>query len=209
MKYLKLLSLAAVAAAALMAFVGASAASAETTACKTETLTECYGKGTKVKAVSIGTTDTTKPAGNTHAVLTTPIGEPVECNGTLEGTIETPTTPSGKGTATWANCTNGYEVETLTNGTITIHHDVNHNGTVTIEGFVVKVHSFIGDCYFGGPVQGTLTAGNPAIIHVTQEVKLVNHPLKSNSPFCPTSGNIWHATYEVVEPKPLYINTGV
>lgn len=202
MKYLKMLGLAAVAAAALMAFVGAGSASAETTACETTAGTGCYGKGTPVEGMSKagqGVTDATLTSGSFF-------GQNVKCTSTLTGEINNPTTPSGNGSVTWSNCTGAETVSTVTNGTITIHHDAEHNGLVTIKDFVVHVKQSGVGCYYGGEITGTLTAGANPEIDITAEVsKITTHP---SSAFCPSKA-VWHANYEVIKPKPLYIVTGV
>ena len=199
MKQLKMLGLAVVAAAALTAFVGAGTASAETTLCEGAGGSGCLAAGATIKA---------KLKSGTEAKLTGSF--PVNCTGSsIEDKIGTATTPSGSVEAknlTWSGC-NAETVSTVTGGTMQIHHDVNNNGTLTIKGFVVHIKKFGFDCYYGGEITGTLTAGTPAIIDITTNVTRSDvHP--SDAFGCPLNAE-WHAEYEVTSPKSLAVVTGV
>lgn len=212
MKYLKILGLAAVAAAAFMAFVGAGTASAETTLC-TETATPCthVPTGTTLEGEGVAGEGVTLPT------LTAPFGN-IRCNSTIKGKVETTTTPEGVVKAAdlpWTNCVNG-TAETVTPGKIRIHHDAEHNGIVTLEGFVVKVTQGV-PCYYeakttaGGPLEGTLTGGTvggTAIIHITAEPLKIDTPTHNSDPFCPAHAP-WHATYKLTAPagKSLFVGT--
>jgi hypothetical protein len=215
MKYLRIFGLAAVAAAATMAFLGAGTASAATTLC-TVTETECKGAGNmwgpgqagmeKIVAVSQEGTDVTRPT------LTAPFGN-ISCNSELEGPIEMTgggsgieTTPTGIATKlTWTECAGG-TAETHQKGRIIIHWDSEHNGTVTFENFFVKVTQAGIPCYYSSNgVEGTLTGGNPAIIHITAEPKVFDDNDKTNSSaFCPEKAP-WHATYKITN-GPVYVS---
>lgn len=213
MKSAKPLVLAVVAASALIGFVMADAASAETTPCKvTEepcAAANSWPVGTENEAKSIAGSDFTKNTLTSESFL----GANIRCHSTLRGKIETATTPSGKGEVTTSECEGPETVSSITNGTITIHHDSElngtHNGVVTLEGFVDHTKLNGVSCLFGGAVQGTLTGGVTPVIHFTTNVKLIKEHLTLRSSFlCPAEA-VWHATYEVIKPKPLYITTGV
>lgn len=206
MKYLKILGLAVIAAAAVMAFVGAGTASAETTLCKV-TSDPCpagqgYGVGTVTKGQLVA---------GTKAELTG--GFNIRCEeSTIEGSVETATTPTGNVAAAnlkWGKC-NG-TVKTVTPGTIGVHHDGEHNGTLTVKDFVVTVELLGVHCYFRpeANAHGTLTAGDPALIHFTElPVELIDNEIHNSDGFgCPSTAK-WDATYEVTSPTPLYVTTG-
>lgn len=214
--YLKILGLAAIAASAVMAFAGTGTASAATTLC-TVTETECKGAGNmwgpeqkgmeEVVAVGIEGGGVTKPT------LTAPFGN-ISCKSELKVPIEmtgggaTPetTTPTGIASSlTWTECTGG-SAETHQKGRIIIHWDVEHNGTVTFENFFVKVTQAGIPCYYSSNnVEGTLTGGNPAIIHITAEPKVFDDNANTNSSaFCPASAP-WHATYKITN-GPVYVS---
>lgn len=205
MKYLKVLGVATLAAASLMAWAGVGTASAETTICKTteDPWSEAnrYTVGTKITAKSIAGGEAAKPT------LTISGLRNISCKSTLNGQIETTTTPSGKGEATTSECTGG-TVTTITNGIITIHHDAEHNAVVTAEGFIRKFVIGGLTCHYGGGVVAdTLPVGGPAIIDVTTPVNKVNTVAEPSSAFCPATATT-HATYEVTAPKPLYTTKG-
>lgn len=230
MKYLKILGLAAIAAAALMAFVGAGTAAAETTLCKEtpvtgpEGTTACpegkeYVVGQKIVSEGVETPKTehqTPGESKTTAekvsapTLTGPFGSITCTAAKVEGEIETATTPSGKATTSWETaekpCTGG-TAQTVTPGKLTIHHDAEHNGTVTLEGFIVKVVQAGIPCYYSSEgVDGTLTGGNLAVLHVTAKVPKIDTATHDSNAFCPATGD-WHATYKVTSPTPLYVTT--
>jgi hypothetical protein len=207
MKYVKILGLAAVAAAALMAFVGAGTASAQngekTALCKVTptngicALENTYPAGTVVESEATETATLT-PSGELPTITCT--------SSKLSGKTETETTPEGKITElTWGGC--NQTVETKENGKLIIHHDGEHNGTITAEGVSVTVSALFGSlhCDFGGTIKEglTLTGGNPAIVDATATVKLV----KQTGFFtCPGTA-VWHAKYKVTSPTPLYVGT--
>lgn len=220
MKYLKILGLAAVAATALMAFAGAGTASAETTLCTTTPVgtpelpeTTCPeaemlgpGRGTEMESISAestaGAEEITKPT-----LTGSPFGT-IKCNSTVSGKIETTTTPEGKVEAAnlgWSGCEGG-TATTATGGTIQIHWDAEHNGKVTFKGFVVKVVQAGIPCFYstGEGIEGTLTGGEPAIIHITTTVPVIHTEVHNSSAFCPVNA-VWHATYKVTSPKRLYV----
>jgi hypothetical protein len=208
MKYLKMLGLAAVAAAALMAFLGAGTASAETTLCE-KTEDPCQA----ANAVTAGETISASLAAGTKAVLTA--GEKkVECSKSgISGKVATATTPTGNVAAkdlTWSEC--NIPAETVTGGTIGIHHHGAHNGTVTVKDFVVKTTEGFISCYWRptAAATGTMTAGTPATIKFTDlPVELVDTVDHNSSAFCPASTGKWNATYQVTNPKSLFVSTGV
>lgn len=211
MKYLKALGLAAIAAATLV-IAAAGPVSAETTVCANTSGTECYPVGQEVKAVSVATPEVTTEGGTKHSAISRPTSTgglgPMSCDVAVEGTSEKATTPSGKGKETTVNCTGGTNTA-ATNGTITVHHDAEHNGTVTFEGFVRKVVQAGIPCYYSSEgVHGTLTGGSPAIIHITSTVAKIDTATHDSSAFCPAAV-ITHATYEVKTPGSAYVIAGV
>ena len=210
MRCLKMFGLAAVAAAALMAFVGAGTASAETTLCTDTAGTKCASVGTELRGTSIEGAGVSKPT------LTAPFGD-IKCNSEIKGKVGTTTTPKGSVAAadlTWTSCEGGTAV-TRTGGEMIIHHDAEHNGTVTIKNFVVTVTQAGVMCSYGGELTGTFTGGTDPIIHITAEpIVIKNDPNHPSDFFCPEKAP-WHATYTVDHvggaktPEPLYAVTGV
>lgn len=207
MRYLKILGLAAIAATALMAFAGAGTATAETTLCTEPAGGMCLTNQT-LRGTAIEGGGVSKPT------LTAPFGN-ISCGSELEGKIERATTPSGNvAKLSWTNCVGG-TAETVTLGKITIHHDVENNGTVTLENFVVKVVQAGIPCYYeSGEIHGTFTAGADPKVDITAEPKVIDTEVHNSSAFCPASAP-WHATYtldvvgEPENPKPLYVVTGI
>ena len=210
MRYLKILGLALIAATALMAFAGAGTASAETTACKV-TETPCsvangYRVGQEIHAISI------EGGGLSQPTLTAPLGN-VHCNSTIKGKLARETTPLIEvEELTWTQCEGG-TAETKKLGNMVIHHDTaengEHNGSVTLEGFVVKVVQAGITCYYSSEgIEGTLTAGVDPIVHITAEPTVLHTAEFPSSSFCPAKAP-WHATYTVTTPQPIYITTGV
>ena len=202
MKYLKILAIAAIAAIALMAMAGVGSAGAETYLCKatedTCSQANAYGVGTEIKANLVP---------KTKAVLTASGELPtVECgSSTVEGKTETATTPEGKLSGlTFGEC--NQTVEVLEKGSLQIHWDAEHNGTVTTRGIRIRVKALFGSlsCDFGGEIKEglTLTGSSApkidatATVPVTQETGIIE---------CPTSA-VWHAEYEVTKPTPLYVS---
>ena len=220
MKYLQILGLATVAMAALFAFVGAGTASAvdKSVLCKV-TENPCLAVnhvaiGTQITSKSTGTPENETADGTKHKAIAKPslTGSPfgtIKCDSEVKGNLETTTTPTGEvvaGNLSWTNCEGG-TATTSTGGKLVIHHDAAHNGTVTFTGFVVKVVQAGVPCYYTGEgVDGTLTGGNPAILHVTATVPVIDTETHNSSAFCPANAQ-WHATYEVTSPKPLYVST--
>jgi hypothetical protein len=220
MKYVKILGLAAVAAAALMAFVGAGTASATTTGC---TVTDCssgmIGPGTGDEEIHA-----VLKAG-TKAILTPSNELPtVECEeSTVKANVETTTTPEGKiAELTFKKCNN--TVEVLEPGSLVLHWDAEHNGYLTVHGFHVRVKGLFGSlsCDFGetitanepppGPGEPpknalTVTGGDPAIVDATATIPLTPGG-ETGFIECPKSA-VWHAEYEVTNPKPLYVSEGL
>jgi hypothetical protein len=219
MKYLKILGLAAVAAAALMAFVGAGTASAETTACKV-TEAPCkeenrYKNGTKVVAhLEIEPAKLTAAGGLveiTCSKSTIDLEVTRETTPTLAPTAKKEGEPEPPPGLTFEECNN--TVEVLEAPRLVIHHDEKtteggivdkHNGEITVESFKVRVNASGLICTFGGEIKEglTLTGGSTPTVDATATI-----PLKEGF-FCPSTA-VWHAKYEVTEPKPLYITTGV
>jgi hypothetical protein len=205
MKYLKMLGVAAIAAAPVMAFMGADSAFAQTTLCKEKNLTSCYGVGTTLHGVS------SPGQGLNRPTFTGPNN--IDCDSTIEGKIQTATTPLGKATAlTWTGCEGG-TVVTDTLGSFQIHHSSGNNGTITISDFVVQT-TFVGViCHYGGMVTGTFT-GSATLpqINITADLAKINTLEHPSSGFCPEKVN-WHATYAIdnVNGKAsgLFVVTGV
>lgn len=190
----------ALAAAALMALAGAGSASAETTVCENEAGTKCYGVGTVQKGSSIAGGGLSKPT------LTAPLGS-LACESKIEGKFETATTPSGNLTSlTLENCTGG-TVSVATLGTVTGHHDAEHNGLPTFSGLVLKTVQSSVTCYYSSEgVTGTGTAGANPKTDITSETKVIDNATHDSSPFCPEKAP-FHATFEGT--TPAYVVTGV
>jgi hypothetical protein len=210
MKHLKMLGLAAVAAAALMAIVGATSASA-TVLCKTTPVANAagtpkatcpsnwaYSSGTHIHAVNVGTVKldtsfkTVECTGSTITGVTTNEGGPSE---TVDG-------PEGTLTFTGCNC----EVVVIHPGTIEVHW-IPHteNGTLTSDGGTVTVNcsTIFGNVhcnYVTNKISlGDITGGNPAIFHSIAVIER-----ESTNALC-SEESTWTATYEITEPKPLYV----
>jgi hypothetical protein len=207
MKYVKILGLAAVAAAALMAFVGASSASA-TVLCKTPgtgatTGTTCpegwaYPANTHIHAVNVGTVKLDTTFKNVECSNSTITGD----TNTEGSATETITGPEGTLTFTNCNCT----VTVLKAGFIEIHWIPDtHNGTLTSDESEVTVtcNTIFGSvhCIYETTEDsiGDVTGGNPAIFHSTAVIRK-----KPTNGLC-SEESTWTATYEVTEPKPLYV----
>jgi hypothetical protein len=208
MKYVKMLGLAAVAAAALMAFVGASSASA-TVLCTTQgtgspTGTTCPANqaepaGTEIHAVNKGTVTLDGEAFNIECAASTIKGKTSNegsATETVKGKIETLTfTSCGPSTVT-----------VLKAGELEIHwKEGTHNGTLTGNGqeITTVTSTIFGNihCIFSVTNQslGDVTGGNPAIFTSNAKIK----QLPTNG-LCPNEG-AWTATYEITNPKPIFI----
>lgn len=204
MKHLKMLGLAVVAAAALTALLGAGTASA-TELCSTNT-SPCtgtmYGAGTALEAKLTATAKLETTGGT---VLD-------ECaGGGIAGTISNAggATETVKGAVaaaglTWTGCT--FSTTTTEAGELEIHTagaNADGNGTLTAKGFGVQIATVFGNCTYGfSPTVagdlGTLKGGSSATIEISALV-----PLKAGA-LCPAEAR-WTANYEVVKPRPLYV----
>jgi hypothetical protein len=212
MKYVKMLGLAAVAAAALMAFVGASTASA-TVICGTAgtgspTGTTCpagwaYGAKTPIHAVNKGTV-TLDTSFKTVECTSSTVGGETSNEGSATETVTGP-----EGTLSFSGC-NCPTVTVIKAGTIEIHWiEGTHNGTLTSSGS--KVTTICKAPIFGFNVHctyvtsktdlGTLTGGNPATFTASASIPV--EEAESDS-LCPEESK-WTATYEVTNPKPLFV----
>jgi hypothetical protein len=203
MKYLKMLGLAALASGALMAFAGAGTASATELTCSAGVM--CTAP-TTIHAVTEG-----------HAVLDSIIGN-IECNGTVSGTASTgssTTTPSGSGTVTFSNCTEGAIVNVLANGTLEVHTDpangttANGNGVVTSNGTQVTVEFKNFHCIFEtqNTEIGTLTGsvnrgGSTATLDISARIPRVGG---RSGIFCGSTAP-WTGSYEVTTPMYLDVD---
>jgi len=210
MKYVKMLGLAAVAAAALMAFVGASTASATVLCSEPGTGTPTGTTCPAGKAYGTATTGVHIHAVNTTTVKLDTTFKTVECTGSTitgdtnneGGAGQSITGPEGTLTFTGCNCT----VNVLKAGTLKIDWiSGTHNGTLTSNGSEVTVScsTIFGNvhCIYETTEDdlGDLTGGNPAIFHSTAVINK-----KPTSELC-SKESTWTATYEVTEPKPLYV----
>lgn len=215
MKSRKILGLAAVAATALMVFMGAGTASAETTLC-TATETPCATNhvpvGTVIEAVG------TEGGGVSRPTITGPTGN-THCDSAIKFTLETTTTPTGVVSAAnlaWSKCDTGALV-TITGGKVVFHHDSEHNGIATLEGFVLRTENAGITCFYasetsgGNPVSGTFTGGSVGsgtIIHSTAEWRVLDTATHDSSAFCALA-EPWHASFKLTTPvgKSIYIST--
>lgn len=205
MKHLKMLGLAVVAAAALMAVVGAGTASA-TELCSTAT-TPCSGtkylSGTKIKAVN-----------TTNAVLTTSLTT-VTCTAS---TVEGETTSSGGATAvtgkttalTFTGCTRtGGEKCTVTSTSLG-NASVSGGSASTTGAFSYNVTSKTGaNVTCGFFINCTFTTSSATLAGKNQTtgmptVKAESISLAREGGICPSTST-WTATYEIVEPTPLFV----
>jgi hypothetical protein len=204
MKYTKMLGLAVIAVAALMAFVGASSASA-TVLCKTPPTGEgttcpagqAYGAGTTTHEVSEG------------AVTLTAGFKNIECSSSIieveiknEGSAtETPNGPVNKLTFENCNCA----VTVLKDGTQEFHWvPGTTTGTITSTGSEVTAScsTIFGNvhCIYvtNGTDLGESTGGPEATVDITATI-----PRSATNSLCDEEA-IWHGTYKVESPKPLY-----
>lgn len=203
MRYLKIGGALVLAVLALTALVGAGSASA-TVLCNNNTSTEaCSGTYGKVKigmklvknglfviAWESGTVMTECAISSTKDVITEPGGAklrvafPVELAGYTYKECSRPTEPITGGT---------YEIEYI---------DKTDNGRLLVSEFQVRVETIFGPCTWisGKEAEvGTIVGGTPATV-VFNNVPLTK---KSGGPLC---GNVvMRGTYELTEPKPLYV----
>jgi hypothetical protein len=210
MKLIKVFGLAMVAAVAAMAFVGAGSASAEAgtvALCKKPTLTcaatDQYPAGTVITA-------SLKPG--TKAVLTG--GLKVECEvSNIKITTEGASLGSsilGKVTeALWNKCSGCTEVKSL--GIPWLGHLTSLGNLVGLLN-ILSPKVLLSKCAFGAGCIAESpevslevdTASQPAT------VLAINEPLKLSADtgtFCPASSGTWNATYEVLSPTPLYVES--
>lgn len=210
MNILKKLSL-AIAVVAAMSFVAASTVSAETTLCSA-TSTPCgesedYDPGSTLESES----EAGGEGGELIQKVTFTAGgfTNVACDSARTSTLITKTTPVyelKEKNWTWANCTGG-SVLTSTGGTITVHHDAEHNGLSTYKGFLFEVEHKAGlVCFYGSEFTATLTAGKTPVEHITAKIKKVDTPEHDSNFLCPGEAAL-HATFHAN--SPLYVITGV
>jgi hypothetical protein len=204
MKYLATFATAALAALALSAVAGVGAAGAETTLCKA-TESSC-SEGQTWHEVEIKT----NLVSGTKSVLTPSSELPtIECSvSEVEGKTETRTTPEGNmSKLSFSSC--NQTVETLEKGKLQVHYDAEDNGTVTASGVRVRVKALFGSlsCDFGGTVSSglTLTGGTSPKLDTTATVPMIQ---ETGFIECPASA-VWHAEYEVTNPTPLYVGSGI
>ncbi|MFL5834506.1 MAG: hypothetical protein ACJ76B_11090 [Solirubrobacterales bacterium] len=210
MKFIKMMGLAVVAALAVMAMVGASAASASGTACKTNSepcpAGDLYAAGTKMTAQLVP---------GTHATLTSSVGNVTCKNSTVAGVLNEPAKAHGEITSlTFTNCTLG-ETEctvsatkppyTVTGiATPAVLGKGNGDFTVTqkaggsVPGATVVCGFFINCTFSSTDITLKFTGGSPAKL----KAEAVN--LNRSGGICPST-SVWHAEYEVTAPKPLFL----
>jgi hypothetical protein len=215
MKHLKMLGLAAVAAMALMSLFGVgSASAANTTLCSTNT-NPCtgttYGVGTTIHATLA------KEHEGGIAKLVAGFAT-VECTtSTVHGKIEdfsATGTPTGKiSTLNFETCENGCVVKVLANGSLEITTDTegvaNGNGRLIGRNTSATITCAGVSCNFGtaatGTALGTVTGGNPAVFVANAKLPYI---AGDASNFICTVGSgtgSWTATYNITEPKPLFV----
>jgi hypothetical protein len=201
MKVLKVAGLAVVFGSVAMLLFGVSGASAETTLC-----TVTPNKWTSTNCPAGPYTGELNAELETFQEATlTPAGElpEISCKkSSLKGKVETATTPSGKlESLTFSEC--NQSVEVLASGSVTVHHDADHNGNFTLTGFKIRIKTAGLTCTFGENVSTglTLTGGNPSTVRATATI-----PLKEGF-FCPSSA-VFHAVYKLKTPELLYVGTG-
>jgi hypothetical protein len=201
MKYIKMLGLMAAAVAALMAFAGTASAT---------TLTSPAGTSYTGKIVA-----STEGKVSLHGEN----GVTVECEGTVEGTIEThssTTTAHGPISAlTWKNCTGGTPT-TVTNGRLIAHTATKANdGTLTSQGTKVSIaaSSIFGTitCVYAtggteatathiGTLTGSANTGGNATLDISATI-----PRVEGSSLCGSNG-IWTGSYKVTAPAELNVH---
>ena len=203
MKSLKILGLAVVAAAALTAFVGpASALAAESGT------TLCSVNETPCKAANHYATGTAVSASLSSAKATLAAGfATIECS---KSTVGITTTSTGSATEevkgnitslTFGEC--NCEVTVLKNGTGSINHTTEMNGTLKAEGVEVEVVCPAATCFYGGTVTGIVVKGGaPATATATNTIIT---RLGGSNAACAKEAK-WNATYTVSEPNPLWIS---
>jgi hypothetical protein len=155
MKHFKMLGLIAVALAVPAAFAATASATHVTTttggAAATPTIHATNGGGHIRIANAIAT---------------------IECSSTIEGKIEshgTGVTAKGNlSTLNLTSCTNSWHVTSTTNGSIEIHYTSGHNGLLTSSGMQIDATRLGVTCVYNtlNTPLGTVTGGNPAIIHI-------------------------------------------
>jgi hypothetical protein len=210
MKYLKTIGLVTAVTCAFAALLGASTAAAESTLCtKTPTAltnTNCPTPG----EVGAGTVLEMSQEEGTLAIFTASGGLPeVTCEkSSMTAKLETATTPKAAISSwTFSGCSSSVTV--LKVGALTVHHDGEHNGVVTLgknaAGGVTEVRIEAGglSCVFGGEVaEGiTMTGGNPYVLHYTSKTTKL-----SGSFLCPSS-TTFHISMKGASAG--YVGTGV
>jgi hypothetical protein len=214
MRHLKILGIAVIAAFSLVAFVGATTASA-TRLCSTNT-TPCGN------VYANDTVFTTHLKTGTNAVLTTSggvINPTLTCNTSTVGVTNsnqgggagvavlgrlTSLSFTGCSSVSPTGCSSSATVGSLTGATGAIKYTSGMNGTLQLTPPLVGFHCPVGPnivlCTFGGSgtVDGTITGGNPAIVHI------VNQSIATSGGTlgCPTAST-WNAQYQTT--VPLYI----
>jgi hypothetical protein len=92
----------------------------------------------------------------------------------------------------------------LKSGTFSIGSPSGGNGTLTLEGFEIKVNFAGVECIFGGPVSASLSGGEMGAIKVSASL-----PKKGGSKgefLCDEQAK-WSAEYTVTAPEPLYVES--
>lgn len=202
MKHVKMLGLAVLAATASAAFWGASMASA-TVLC-TEEKSPCPTE--KKLSEKIDRFITATQSGSGVLEETGSSGTLVTCTGSeVRAAVSKPggpteTTVLNITSLTWSGCSG--TVDTVAVGTLEVHRIAGtSNGTLTSSGTEVTA-VFLGvSCLYRGADLGTLTGGSPATMDINAEVE------RSGGSFlCPTQARLT-ASYNITEPKPLYVES--
>jgi hypothetical protein len=156
-----------------------------------------YGKGTSVEA---------SLKSGTKSKLKVPVE--IECEeSTVKGEVTDPGPETVSGpisSFSFGKCSGFGEasIEVLKSGTFSIGSPSGGNGTLTLEGFEIKV-TFAGvECIFGGPASTSLSGGEMGAIKVNASL-----PRGKGGPLCSEKAE-WTAEYTVTAPEPLYVESG-
>jgi hypothetical protein len=205
MKHLKMMGLAVVAALAVMAMVGAGTASAEGTACSTNTSAcgSLVAPGTKISA-SLATG---------HASLTTSVGTVTCKKSTVAGTINEPGKAHGEITGlTFTECSIGSTTCSAVKSentpyTVTGVPTGSGNGDLTVTpktlnpGAIVECGTVINCTFSSKHVNLKFTGGTGGVLPT---VMAENVSLERSGGLCPSTAT-WNAHYQINTPTSLFI----
>jgi hypothetical protein len=195
MKYVKILGLLAVAATAMMAF--AASASATTVTGPSGETTPIIHAESEENAVK----------GTKHVLLHNDTAN-IECESTVEGDVTTHGTGVTAGgpidILSFFNCTGGWTVDVVTNGSLEIHttSTAGHGkGTLTSTGATVVATGFGISCGYqtNNTHIGTVTGGNPATLTIEASI-----PRHSGSFLCGGGNANWTGAYVTTQTLELH-----